>query len=276
MTPTARYANNLKALALLAELIPQQSITDEQRATLQAYEGWADNRVRTIGFDGNGVPIAELTQALATLGVTPDTLINAQGLSAYFTPHTVAAAVWDLGLNALGRIPRAVLEPSAGMGHFLSEAGPHADTQCLAVEPDPIYSRILKHLYSEPNGPWTIRATTLERAGLVEPAFDLIVGNVPFGDWGVADSHCVSELRHKYLQNKVHDYFICKAVSLLLPGGVCALITHRSTLDRDATGVREWVSARAELIGAWRLPAEMWESQGAGPIADVLVLRRKG
>jgi hypothetical protein len=37
----------------------------------------------------------------------------------------------------------------------------------------------------------------------------------------------------------VHDYFLCKAVSLLLPGGVCAMITHRSTLDRESVGVRE-------------------------------------
>ncbi len=111
---------------------------------------------------------------------------------------------------------------------------------------------------------------------MVEPTFDLIVGNAPFGDWGVSDSNCPASLRHRHLQSKVHDYFLCKAVSLLLPGGVCAMITHRSTLDRESVGVREWLAARSELVGAWRMPAELWGDQGAAPVADVLVLRRNG
>jgi len=83
-------------------------------------------------------------------------------------------------------------------------------------------------------------------------------------------------LRHKYLQAKVHDYFVCKAVSLLNPGGVVAMITHNSTMDREEVGVREWLNEHAELVAAYRLPANLWEGQGASPVSDVLVLRRRG
>jgi hypothetical protein len=233
--------------------------------------------VRAFGYDSAGTAKPELLSALESLGVKPEPLVNAGGLSAYFTPPAVAAAVWDVALKALGTWPRMVLEPSAGSGRFLDPRPLAGYAQTLiAIEPDPIYSRILSHLYSEPQGPWKVRATTLEKAGLVEPTFDLIVGNAPFGDWGVSDSNCPASLRHRHLQSKVHDYFFCKAVSLLLPGGVCAMITHRSTLDRESVGVREWLAARADLVGAWRLPVELWGDQGAVPVADVLVLRRNG
>ncbi len=292
MTPNDRYRANLAALHLLPELHLGQSLTAFDQATLRLYEGWADGRVRAFGYDSAGTAKPELLSALEPLGVKPEPLVNAGGLSAYFTPPAVAAAVWEMGLSALGRIPMMVLEPSAGNGRFMSsmpetvkhyfqvskraEAWASTRSTFIAIEPDPIYSRILSHLYSEPQGPWKVRATTLEKAGLVEPTFDLIVGNAPFGDWGVSDSNCPASLRHRHLQSKVHDYFLCKAVSLLLPGGVCAMITHRSTLDRESVGVREWLAARADLVGAWRLPAELWGDQGAAPVADVLVLRRNG
>ena len=103
----------------------------------------------------------------------------------------------------------------------------------------------------------------------------VIIGNAPFGDWGVVDLHAPPMLRHKYLQAKVHDYFVCKSVSLLHPGGVVAMITHNSTLDREEVGVREWLNEHAELVAAYRLPANLWEGQGAAPVSDVLVLRRR-
>ena len=135
-----------------------------------------------------------------------------------------------------------------------------------------MFSRILQHRFPL----WSIRATTLEAAGLQNPCADLIIGNAPFGDWGVADTHAPPMLRHKYLQAKVHDYFVCKSVSLLNPGGVVAMITHNSTMDREEVGVREWLNEHAELVAAYRLPANLWEGQGAAPVSDVLVMRRRG
>ena len=271
MTPQTRSAANLTALAELLKPDPDPAI-------LTNYEGWADARVRNWCFDITGVVKPEyrpLFDRLATeLNIHHEALLNAGGLSAYFTPLPICESMWQITLRALRRPLRTIIEPSAGTGRFLASqpvlSAPHA-VQRLAIEPDPVFSRILQHRFPL----WSIRATTLEAAGLQNPCADLIIGNAPFGDWGVADTHAPPMLRHKYLQAKVHDYFVCKSVSLLNPGGVVAMITHNSTMDREEVGVREWLNEHAELVAAYRLPANLWEGQGAAPVSDVLVMRRR-
>ncbi len=96
MTPNDRYRANLAALHLLPELHLGQALTSDEQATLRLYEGWADGRVRAFGYDSAGTAKPELLSALAPLGVKPESLVNAGGLSAYFTPPAVAAAVWKM------------------------------------------------------------------------------------------------------------------------------------------------------------------------------------
>jgi len=275
MTPQTRAAHNLAALAELLKPEPDTSI-------LANYEGWADARVRNPVFDVTGAVKPEhrplFAQLASELNIHHEALLNAGGLTAYFTPLPICESMWQIALRALGRQPRTIIEPSAGTGRFLASqpvlsasSGPHA-AQRLAIEPDPVFSRILQHRFPL----WAIRATTFEAAGLQNACADIVIGNAPFGDWGVVDLHAPPMLRHKYLQAKVHDYFICKAVSLLTSGGVVAMITHNSTMDREEVGVREWLTEHADLVTAYRLPANLWEGQGAAPVSDVLVMRRRG
>lgn len=272
MTPQTRASLNLTALAELLKPDPDTTI-------LAHYEGWADGRVRNWCFDILGFVKPEhrpLFDRLATeLNIQPSELLGAGSLTAYFTPLPICDCMWQIALRALRRPLQTIIEPSAGTGRFLASQ-PVLSTshvvQRLAIEPDPVFSRILQHRFPL----WSVRATTLEAAGLQNPCADLIIGNAPFGDWGVVDLYAPPMLRHKYLQAKVHDYFVCKSVSLLNPGGVVAMITHNSTMDREEVGVREWLNEHAELVAAYRLPANLWEGQGAAPVSDVLVLRRRG
>lgn len=265
MTPRTLFEANITALTELTKADPDLNL-------LALYSGWADARVRNFAFDIVGTLKPELRPLFAELNINPSELVNAGALTAYFTPPEVCSAMWQIALRALGRPPTSIIEPSAGTGRFLSTQPVLSALECqrLAIEPDPIYSRILRARFPS----WSVRACCFEDAGLQHPCADLIIGNVPFGDWGVVDRHAAPDLRHKHLQARVHDYFVCKAVSLLLPGGVAALITHGSTMDREETGVREWLAERAEIVTAARLPANLWDSQGASVIADVLVLRR--
>ena len=278
MTPLTRAVANLLALSELLKSDPDITI-------LANYEGWADARVRNPVFDVTGAVKPEhrpLFAQLATeLNIHHEALLNAGGLTAYFTPPPICDCMWQIALRALRRPLHTIIEPSAGTGRFLTSqpglSAPHTPSaahvvQRLAIEPDPVFSRILQHRFPL----WVIRATTLESAGLQNACADIIIGNAPFGDWGVVDPNAPPMLRHKYLQAKVHDYFVCKAVTLLNPGGVVAMITHNSTMDREEVGVREWLNEHAELVAAYRLPANLWEGQGAAPVSDVLVLRRRG
>jgi N12 class adenine-specific DNA methylase len=280
-TPHDRFAANIRAIrAVAARRLGMSEPSAAEHAA--AYSGWADARVRNAGFDAAGVAKPELVDALAALaesGLAVDhaNLVSAPSLSAYLTPAPLAEAIVRLAVVALGRPPSAVLEPSAGTGRFLRAAGLAAapGATLVAVEPDAVLGATLAVQHCQPAGDWRLMACPLELAGLRAPSFDLVVGNVPFGEWGVSEPDAPPEMRRRHLQARIHDYVVCKAVSLLREGGVAALITHRSTLDRKETGVREWLWERAELIGAWRLPSELWAPQGAAPVADLLLLRRR-
>lgn len=262
MRPRERYDANMAALASLASDTPNLE-------TLALYEGWTDARVRMFGYDVTGTAKPHLRAILATLNVPPESLITAGGLTAYFTPPELAEAMVRAAEKVLGHTPSKILEPSAGTGRFLTAL---SHTSGLAIEPDPIFARILKLRFPT----WQVRQSKLEDGGLVATAFDLVIGNAPFGDWGAVDSMAPADLRRRHLQAKIHDYFLCKSISLLVPGGVMAMITHNSTMDRRETGVREWLSERASLIGMWRLPGDIWASQGVGVLADLVLMRKKG
>lgn len=259
----ARYEVNLAALRALAHNGDLRSAT---------YEGWSDPRVRALGFDAVGTPKREVAELCAALRIDPQVLIA--GPTAPLLPAGIASAVWELGLSALGRVPHAVLDPAASAGR-LQESEPgwlqERDVVRVAVEPDPVFGPLLacKHGHI-----WEVRQAPIERAGFLAPCFDLIIGCIPFGDQSSEDVECDPSLRKRHLQSRRHEYLICKSVTLLKPGGIAAVIVHRDLLDREDTTVREWIFARTELVGAWRLPDAVWESQGGSYVADVLVLRR--
>ena len=78
--------------------------------------------------------------------------------------------------------------------------------------------------------------------------FDCAIGNVPFGDYKVLDKRYD---RYNFL---IHDYFIARSLDLVRPGGVVAVITSSGTMDKQNDSVRCYLAARADLLGAIRLP----------------------
>ena len=91
-----------------------------------------------------------------------------------------------------------------------------------------------------------------EAVQMPDSFFDVVVGNVPFGDFKVRDK--------KYDKNHflIHDYFFAKAIDKVRPGGVLALITSNGisggTFDKRDNSVRKYIAQRCDLIGAIRLP----------------------
>ena len=139
---------NLAALAELQAL----SLTP---MSLANYEGWADARVRNQVFDIIGAVKPEhraLFDRLASeLNIHHEALLNAGALTAYFTPLPICDCMWQIALRALRRPLRTIIEPSAGTGRFLASQpalGTSHAVQQLAIEPDPVFSRILQHRFS--------------------------------------------------------------------------------------------------------------------------------
>ena len=140
--------------------------------------------------------------------------------------------------------------------------------QCkiYGIEKDSISGRIARQLYQKN----TIAVQGFENVELPDSFFDVAVGNVPFGDYKLYDK--------RYDKNKflIHDYFFAKTIDKVRPNGVIAFITSRGTLDKEDESVRKYISQRAELIGAIRLPNNTFKKNaGTEVTSDIIFLKKR-
>ena len=174
------------------------------------------------------------------------------------------AAVWD-AVAALGFTGGQVLEPGCGSGNFLHLAP--AAAQVTAVELDPTTAAIAAVLHPEA----TVRCESFADTPLADGAMDLAIGNVPFGAVKLHDR------RHNPGDRlSIHNHFILRALHLVRPGGLVAVLTSRYTLDARDPGPRRKIAELAELLGAIRLPSGAHErAAGTDAVSDLLLLRRR-
>ena len=138
----------------------------------------------------------------------------------------------------------AATEPACGVGNFFGMLPEEMQKSCLyGVELDSISGRIAKQLYPEANITVAGFETTNRR-----DFYDLAIGNVPFGQYQVNDK------AYNKLGFSIHNYFFAKALDQVRPGGLVAFVTSRYTMDAKDPTVRRYLSQRAELLGAIRLP----------------------
>lgn len=160
-----------------------------------------------------------------------------------------------------------ILEPSCGTGNFfglLPES--MASSKLHGVELDSLTGRIAQQLYPKAN----IAVEGFEDTRLPDNHFDVVLGNVPFGDFKVNDSRYN---KHKFL---IHDYFFAKALDKARAGGVVAFITSKGTMDKASPEVRKYIAQRAELLGAIRLPDNTFRANaGTEVTSDIIFLQKR-
>ena len=140
------------------------------------------------------------------------------------------------------------------------------ECKMYGVELDSISGRIASQLYQKN----TIAVKGFEDVELPDSFFDVAVGNVPFGDFKPYDK--------RYDKNKfvIHDYFFAKTLDKIRPNGVIAFITSKGTLDKKDESVRRYISQRAELIGAIRLPDDTFKKNaGTEVTTDIIFLKKR-
>ena len=93
-----------------------------------------------------------------------------------------------------------------------------------------------------------------------------MVGNVPFADL---------KLDYHGQKLSLHDYFFAKSVDALKPGGVLALVTSHFTLDKQNAAIREYLAAKADFVGAIRLPSDAFKREGTAVVTDIVFLRKR-
>jgi len=140
------------------------------------------------------------------------------------------------------------------------------DSKLYGVELDGVTGRIAKQLYQQAN----VAVQGFEETNLPDSFFDLAVGNVPFGSYGVADKKYD---KHKFY---IHDYFFTKTLDKVRPGGIIAFITSKGTMDKQNPEVRKYIAQRAELLGTVRLPNNAFLSNAETEVTtDILFLQKR-
>lgn len=260
-----KFRNNMAAINLLHELeIENRLATPEEQEVLSRYVGWGG---LSMAFDEHNAAWAEEFKELyASLSPEEYRAAMESTLTAFYTPPVVIKAMYDV-LDRLGFSQGNILEPSCGTGNFFGLLPESMQNSKLhGVEIDSLTGRIAKQLYQKAN----IAIEGFEKTNLPDDHFDVVLGNVPFGEIRVNDSRYNAQ---KFL---IHDYFFAKALDKVRAGGVVMFITSKGTMDKASPEVRKYIAQRAELLGAIRLPDNTFkENAGTEVTSDILILQKR-
>ena len=260
-----KFRNNMAAVNLLHELqLENRLATPEEQETLAKYVGWGG---LSMAFDENNAAWAEEFKELyASLSPEEYRAAKESTLTAFYTPPVVIKAMYE-ALDRLGFSQGNILEPSCGTGNFFGLLPENmAGSKLHGVEIDPLTGEIAKQLYQKAK----IAVEGFEDTKLPDNHFDVVLGNVPFGEFKVDDSRYNAQ---KFL---IHDYFFAKALDKVRTGGVVMFVTSKGTMDKASPEVRRYIAQRAELLGAVRLPDNTFRANaGTEVTSDILILQKR-
>jgi N12 class adenine-specific DNA methylase/adenine-specific DNA methylase len=259
-----KYARNIEAIKTLFRLGEEhRGASAEEQEVLAQYVGWGG---LADAFDPNKDNWAkEYTELKGMLSEDEYAAARGSVLNAHYTSPTVIRAIYD-AVEKMGFRSGNILEPSMGVGNFFGMLpDTMQDSRLYGVELDSITGRIAQKLY--PQADITVAGfETTDRRDF----YDLAVGNVPFGNYKVADK------AYNKLGFSIHNYFFAKAIDQVRPGGIVAFVTSRYTMDSKDSTARKHMAERADLLGAIRLPNNAFKANaGTEVVSDIIFLQKR-
>jgi len=278
----AKAQANVDAIRLLKTLEAEnRDATPEEKKVLARYTGWgamsqafdrytgeAMIRESAYGRDENWEKKWGEVYRILKDELTEDEWYKARDttINAHYTSRPIIEKMWQ-AVRHFGFTGGRVLEPGAGIGHFIGLAPPEVGSKSkfYAVEMDPLSSRMMEKLYPRAK----IINKDLNEAKIAPNSVDLVIGNVPFAAQTQPDSE------ERYGQDlNLHNYFIARALDAVRPGGIVAVISTHNTLDARVDQ-RTFLVGKGDLVGAIRLPNNAFrENAGTDVAADILFLRK--
>ena len=259
-----KYARNIEAIKTLFRLEEEhRGASAEEQEVLAQYVGWGG---LADAFDPNKDNWAkEYTELKGMLSEDEYAAARGSVLNAHYTSPTVIRAIYD-AVEKMGFRSGNILEPSMGVGNFFGMLpDTMQDSRLYGVELDSITGRIAQKLY--PQADITVAGfETTDRRDF----YDIAVGNVPFGNYKVADK------AYNKLGFSIHNYFFAKAIDQVRPGGIVAFVTSRYTMDSKDSTARKHMAERADLLGAIRLPNNAFKANaGTEVVSDIIFLQKR-
>ena len=266
LSPSERLNNNLEALSMLNRVESgERELAITAQEVLAKYVGWGG--LADVFDEEKGGQWKEVRVFLKeNLSQSEYEAARESTLTAFYTPKTVIDSVYKT-LSGMGFKNGNILEPSMGIGNFIGNLPDEMNkSKFYGVELDSISGRIGKLLYPESD----IQIKGLEETSFSNNFFDAVIGNVPFGEYKVND--------RGYNKNNflIHDYFFAKSIDKVRNGGVIAFITSSGTMDKKDESVRRYLAARAEFLGAIRLPNNTFKgTAGTEVTSDIIFLKKR-
>lgn len=249
--------DNLAAIRILHELENTgKKPTKAQLETLAKYKGWGGLSSAFLGWQIKDLEAVMSEDEIKAARATVE--------DAYYTPTYVIDTVYK-ALNRLGFEGGNVLEPSMGIGNFFAKMPKKImeASKLFGVEIDGVSGRIASCLYPDAN----ITIDGFQNVAYKDGSFDLVIGNVPFGD-----------VKYNYKGKKypIHDFFFRKSLDKVADGGLLVFITSTGTMDKTDYSLRAELASQADLVAAYRLPSSVFDkSAGASVATDVIILQKK-
>ncbi|HAP4038422.1 TPA: DEAD/DEAH box helicase family protein [Enterococcus faecalis] len=266
LSPSERLNNNLEAISMLNRVESGERELDiTAQEVLAKYVGWGGlSDVFDESKDGQWKEARAFLKE--NLSSSEYEAARESTLTSFYTPKTVIDGIYKT-LSGMGFKQGNILEPSMGIGNFIGNVPDEmSKSKFYGVELDSVSGRIGKLLYPESD----IQIKGLEETSFSNNFFDAIIGNVPFGEYKVND--------REYNKNNflIHDYFFAKSIDKVRNGGVIAFITSSGTMDKKDESVRRYLAARAEFLGAIRLPNDTFKGiAGTEVTSDIIFLKKR-
>jgi N12 class adenine-specific DNA methylase len=266
----AKFEANLAAITLLKKLNSEKRYaTPEEQSVLVKYNGWG-GLSEVFKKDLSG-PWLERQNSLKDV-LSPEEYNSASRstLNAHYSDPQVINSIWN-AVTRMGYNGGPTFEPAAGIGHFFGTRPIHLPIEMHGIELDPISGRIAQQLYQSAD----IKITGYEDFKIPENRYNLIISNVPFGDYKPYEDkkNQTPGLDNRY---SIHDFYFLKSLHGVREGGLVVFITSRYTLDKLDTEVREKIAQKADFIGAIRLPKNSFKQiADTEVVTDIVFLQKR-
>ena len=292
----AHLVANIEAIRLAFALEKEhRQPTSEEKATIQSYSGFGGlkcilNPAQTLSdyaywskSELDLFPlVAELQVLIRENSNTEEQYKRYWGslknsiLTSFYTPTEIVTTIADTLQNS-GIMPTRFLDPSAGMGEFISAFQQNAtvDSSIMSFEKDLLTGKLLSQLYPYD----TVHINGFEEIeSRYNNYFDVVSSNIPFGDVSAFDFG-FSKSKDKAKQQStraIHNYFFIKGVDTLREGGILAFITSQGVMNSPQNEViRQWLMDNTNFVSAVRLPNNLFvDSANTEVGSDLIVLQK--
>ncbi|HNC03231.1 MAG TPA: hypothetical protein PLY05_07735, partial [Agitococcus sp.] len=271
----ATAEQNVQIVELVKTIIAEnRAATPEEKALLTKFTGWGASEIANGIFpnqygqykDANWKALGERLEA----ALSPEEYAQAKRTTQYahYTSEPIIRSVYA-ALSRFGFNGGSLIEPGMGVGLFngLMPDAMANNSQYTGIEYDTITGNIAKLLYPDSN----VIVGDFTETKLPKNFFDVAIGNPPFGSIKIQ-----SDPEYKKQGFLLHDYFFAKTIDRVKEGGLLVFVTSKGTMDKASDRARKYLSDRADLVGAIRLPQTAFkDNAGTEVVTDVIFLRKR-